>query len=68
VRPTWEYKTIKAGVDSSWLGGKVDETKLEARLNELGRDGWELVVAFDTNMAQGQTRDVVAIFKRDRSI
>jgi hypothetical protein len=62
----WDYKTMKLTADGSWLGGKIDETKLEARLNELGRDGWELISAFDTNMAQGQTRDVIAIFKRAR--
>ena len=60
----WEYKTIKFGAQGGFLGGKFDEKKLEAYINELGRDGWELVTAFDTNMSQGQTRDIVAIFKR----
>jgi hypothetical protein len=60
----WEYKTIKFGAKGGFFGGKLDEKKLEAYINELGRDGWELVTAFDTNMAQGQTRDIVAIFKR----
>ena len=60
----WEYKTIKLGAHGGFLGGKFDEKELDTYINELGRDGWELATAFDTNMAQGQTRDIVAIFKR----
>ena len=59
----WEYKTIKLGA-SRFFGGKIDESDLDARMNRLGADGWELVTAFDTNTADGKTRDVVAIFKR----
>jgi hypothetical protein len=59
----WEYKTIKLGA-KGLLGGKVDEHQLDAEMNSLGRDGWELSAAFDTNQAYGQSRDVVVIFKR----
>ena len=59
----WEYKTIKLAT-TGFAGGKLDETKLEHFMNELGSQGWELVSAFDTNQAQGETRDVVVIFKR----
>ena len=59
----WEYKTIKLAT-TGFTGGKLDETKLEQFMNELGSQGWELVSAFDTNQAQGETRDVVVIFKR----
>jgi len=59
----WEYKTIKL---ATWgfLGGKFDESELDGFMNELGAQGWELVNAFDTNQSSGQSRDVVAIFKR----
>jgi len=60
----WEYKTIKIGAQGGFLGGKFDEKAMDTYINELGRDGWELTTAFDTNMSQGQTRDIVAIFKR----
>lgn len=60
----WEYKTIKLATTGFWVGGKLDEAKFDAMLNELGRDGWELVSAFDTNQSYGATRDVVAAFKR----
>ena len=59
----WEYKTIKLAT-KGFLGGKFDEGALDAFMNSLGSQGWELVTAFDTNQAYGETRDVVAIFKR----
>lgn len=61
----WEYKTIKLAA-GGFLGGKLDEEAFDRMLNDLGRNGWELVAAFDTNQSSGQSRDVVAIFKRQR--
>lgn len=61
----WEYKTIKLGTHGL-LGGKFDEHQLEGMMNMLGEDGWELVTAFDTNQAYGETRDVVVMFKREK--
>ena len=60
----WEYKTMKLAA-KGFLGGKFDEDELDAFMNDLGAKGWELVTAFDTNMSHGQTRDVVAMFKRN---
>ena len=62
----WEYKTIKMGATGFFVGGKVDELKLDDMMNELGMQGWELASAFDTNQVQGQTKDVLVIFKRPR--
>lgn len=62
----WEYKTVKLRT-TGFIGGKLDETKLDATMNQLGREGWELTAAFDTNEAYGSTRDVVVIFKRAKS-
>ena len=45
-------------------GGKIDAQKLTDRLNQLGNESWELVSVFDTNMLDGQTRDVFAVLKR----
>jgi len=61
----WEYKTIsmRAG---GFLGGKVNQEDLEQELNVAGREGWELVSVFDTSQGSGQTRDVIAVFKRPR--
>jgi hypothetical protein len=61
----WEYRTVKLAT-TGFVGGKLDETKLDAMMNELGTGGWELVAAFDTNQSYGATRDVVVVFKRPR--
>jgi hypothetical protein len=61
----WEYKTIKEPT-TGFTGGKLDENNLDNRMNLLGGQGWELVNLFDTNLSQGATRDVVAVFKRQK--
>lgn len=63
MQARWEYKTIELATHG-FLGGKLDRVKFEEMLNSLGREGWELVNAFDTNQGHGATRDVIAIFKR----
>jgi hypothetical protein len=60
----WEYMTLVFAATGVFLGGKLNGKQLTDRLNELGEQGWELVSIFDTNMADGQTRDVFAILKR----
>lgn len=60
----WEYKTIKFGTSGWFLGGKLDESEFNNTLNQFGREQWELINVFDTNTRQGETRDVVAVFKR----
>lgn len=62
----WEYKTIKLQA-TGFTGGKFDETRLDAMMNDLGSQGWELVAGFDTNKNYGETRDVVIIFKRPKN-
>ena len=60
----WEYMTVMLRAGGVWLGGNIDGQVLTDKLNELGKQGWELVNVFDTNMLQGQTRDVFAVLKR----
>lgn len=62
----WEYKVITMKTEG-FMGGKVDISELEIALNNLGKDGWELTAAFDTNEGYGRTRDVVVLFKRLRT-
>lgn len=48
-----------------WISqGQVDEPALEAEMNRLGSQDWELVSALDTSRGGGGTREVVAVFKR----
>lgn len=56
----WEYKTIK-------LDTNLNEEKLDEYMNDLGAQGWELVPAFGVNQTWGSTREMVAVFKRERS-
>ncbi|WP_348705038.1 DUF4177 domain-containing protein [Acidovorax soli] len=60
----WEYKTMKVEA-KGLLGGVVDAGALDVLLNQLGSQGWNLVSVFDTNMLHGQSREIVAIFKRE---
>ena len=60
----WEYKTIKLAATGFWGGGHVD-AKLDALLNNLGAENWELASAFDTNNL-GSTSDIMVIFKRPK--
>ncbi len=62
----WEYRTVKASATGGFLGGKFNQEALEARLNELGEQQWEVVAAFVTHQGYGQSRDIVAIFKREK--
>ena len=64
----WEYKTLSLDIQGGWTGvPKVEPAKIDAALDELGRDGWELVSAFDTNRGHGASCHAVAIFKRPRT-
>jgi hypothetical protein len=62
---TWEYKTLQFTA-TGFMGGILDMEAFQGELNDLGASGWELVTCFDTNMNQGQTRFIVAVFKRRR--
>ena len=60
----FEYLTIKFAASGWFAGGDLDGDAFNAKLNEMGHEGWELVSVFDTNMLHGRTRDVVAVLKR----
>lgn len=62
----WEYKTIKVDAKGI-LGGVFDMGAFDALLNGLGAQGWNLVSTFDTNMINGASREIVAVFKREAS-
>jgi hypothetical protein len=59
----WEYEVLKIE-PGGFFGGKVNADELRSLLSELGAKGWELVSTFETNTAQGASRDVVFILKR----
>jgi hypothetical protein len=68
----WEYhlETIQLPFKKGFFKNTADWSTFQARFNELGLDGWELVrygpiPIFDQN-GQMQGQDNVAIFKRPR--
>lgn len=63
----WEYMMVSVEAQGFFLGGKISAQKLTDHLNKLGNEGWELVNVFDTNMYEGQTREVFAVLKRPSS-
>lgn len=62
----FEYHIFKLEATGWFSGGKVDTTVIDEHINGLGNEGWELASAFDTSKYQGETRDVIMIFKRER--
>jgi hypothetical protein len=59
----FEYKTLFTDA-KGMLGGKVDQGAFQKELNELGRQGWELVNTVPAAQSYGSTRWIISIFKR----
>jgi hypothetical protein len=59
----WEYRSVKFETEG-FLGGKLDIKDFDYEINKLGDQGWELVSCFTTNKGQGESREVIAVFKR----
>lgn len=56
----WEYKTIVEVHEMNRMGGS---TRIEPKLRELGREGWELV----TVLNPGRIRAAEWVFKRRKA-
>lgn len=59
----FEYKTLFTDA-KGMLGGKVDQGAFQRELNELGRQGWELVSTVAAAQSYGSTRWIISTFKR----
>ena len=59
----YEYKTVFTDAKGV-LGGKVDKYDFQEELNELGKQGWELVSTVAATQAYGSTRWIISVFKR----
>jgi len=60
---SWEYKTIIT--DKSFWSGK-DKIDIEKTLNNLGRNGWNLVSVIPISTTAGTTNALQFFFKRKR--
>jgi len=61
----WEYHTEIVKEGKSWLGGKFDGDILNSKLNEMGREGWELINFMTSNVGFGNSGYLIMIFKRE---
>ncbi len=59
----FEYMTLDIGA-GLW-GTTIDTQEVTNKLNELGREGWELVSTGDLNWAQGAIKGLIMILKRE---
>ena len=60
----YEYKTQVIEAQGLW-GGKINVGEFNNSLNEMGRDGWELVGTTASNEAAGRTASIICVFKRE---
>ena len=60
----WEYKTIRIPFSKGWDRPGIEPTELDAALNQLGVEGWELVSVLSTSLENGRSGDAMAFFKR----
>lgn len=58
----WEYKTIYFS-KNTFFSGKPDMEVLQEQLNELGKEGWELVNAAP-HFVLGRGKGLVLILKK----
>ena len=61
----WQYQVVRFG-SGDFLGGRIDADQLEAKLNFLGRSGWELVSIIDSIAPRDQSLEIVVTFKRKK--
>ena len=62
----WEYKTVEIMPEKSFWGGKFNAAAIENELNAYGEQGWELVGLSNPAMGYGETRALIAVFKRKK--
>lgn len=64
MKKKFEYKTLFIEAERSIWSVKFDTEKMDAKLNELGTEGWELVSAESKDLG-GTSFGFVYTFKRE---
>ncbi len=59
----WKYKTFKIEEEDLQFSGR-EANDLEKDLNDLGRQGWELVTSMGISGLSGSTNEVMFILKK----
>jgi lambda repressor-like predicted transcriptional regulator len=61
----FEYKTVEIKPKETWKS-RFDATEIDQILNELGKEGWELITTEDKNgIGDGSTEYFYYTFKRE---
>ena len=60
----FEYQILDVAAGGFW-GVNIDAQRLVDKLNELGRQGWEIASAVDLNKYEGKTSGVLVMLKRE---
>lgn len=53
--------------DKKDLGGDVDVSGFQERMNAFGNDGWELVNGISTIRAYGSSKSIFCLFRRKKA-
>lgn len=63
---TWEYKVIRWPYHDFYWDGGEESDEAETLMNQLGKDGWELVSVLDAGQNDNASlpKVIAAIFKR----
>ena len=64
-----EYKSISVETVQGWGGSKgaIDNASLDAALNNMAREGWELVCVEDLKHTAG-TGSLLCVFSREAQV
>ncbi|SOD93229.1 DUF4177 domain-containing protein [Spirosoma fluviale] len=60
----FEYLVLDVAPAGFW-SNKIDTQELTDKLNQLGREGWELTSMVDLNQHQGATKGLLVTLKRE---
>jgi len=66
----WEYKSLEFSLEpgKGILGTfKLNLSKFDEEMNQMGEEGWELVNTMTTSEGRGTTTQIVSVFKRLKS-
>ncbi len=61
----WKYKVLEFNPTRSLMAARIDKKSIEDELNELGKQGWEVVSGFTTADGHGNTKKIVYTLKRE---
>lgn len=62
----FEYKTVEIKPEKrAWKNPKFDPIRIDEVLNEMGKQGWELIAVEDKKIGYGYTEYFIYTFKRE---